>query len=42
MTNRILGKSGTEVSALGLERWAIGGPFWWENEDGSRGLMGWG
>ncbi|MRR32681.1 aldo/keto reductase, partial [bacterium] len=28
MFNRILGRSGLEVSGLGLGCWAIGGPFW--------------
>ena len=27
-TNRVLGRSGIEVSALGVGCWAIGGPFW--------------
>ncbi len=37
MLTRILGKSGIEVSALGMGCWAIGGPWWWS--DG--GAMGW-
>lgn len=35
--NRMLGRSGTEVSALGMGCWAIGGPFW-EGET----PLGWG
>jgi aryl-alcohol dehydrogenase-like predicted oxidoreductase len=38
MNKRILGKSGIEVSALGMGCWAIGGPWWWS--DGR--AMGWG
>lgn len=37
-TTRTLGRSGIEVSALGLGCWAIGGPFW---GDGGQPL-GWG
>jgi aryl-alcohol dehydrogenase-like predicted oxidoreductase len=37
MSTRILGRSGIEVSALGMGCWAIGGPFW----SGSQPL-GWG
>jgi aryl-alcohol dehydrogenase-like predicted oxidoreductase len=28
MTRRLLGRSGIEISALGMGCWAIGGPFW--------------
>jgi aryl-alcohol dehydrogenase-like predicted oxidoreductase len=38
MLTRKLGKSGIEVSALGMGCWAIGGPWWWS--DGR--AMGWG
>jgi len=31
---RKLGKSGIEVSALGMGCWAIGGPWWYVGEDG--------
>jgi aryl-alcohol dehydrogenase-like predicted oxidoreductase len=37
MKTRILGRSGMEVSALGLGCWAIGGPFWKNGEP-----VGWG
>jgi aryl-alcohol dehydrogenase-like predicted oxidoreductase len=37
MLTRKLGKSGIEVSALGMGCWAIGGPWWWS--DGR--AMGW-
>lgn len=37
MFRRKLGKSGIEVSALGMGCWAIGGPWWWS--DGR--AMGW-
>ncbi|KXK58721.1 aldo/keto reductase [Micromonospora rosaria] len=30
-TTRVLGRSGIEVSALGMGCWAIGGPLWGEN-----------
>ncbi len=35
MHNRMLGKSGIEVSPMGLGCWAIGGPFW--NKGSARG-----
>ncbi len=38
MYTRTLGRSGLEISALGLGNWAIGGPFW--NEHGHP--IGWG
>jgi aryl-alcohol dehydrogenase-like predicted oxidoreductase len=37
MFTRTLGKSGIEVSAVGMGCWAIGGPWWWS--DGR--AMGW-
>jgi aryl-alcohol dehydrogenase-like predicted oxidoreductase len=37
MENRVLGRSGIKVSALGLGCWAIGGPFWRNGEP-----VGWG
>jgi aryl-alcohol dehydrogenase-like predicted oxidoreductase len=37
MLRRKLGKSGIEVSAMGMGCWAIGGPWWWS--DGR--AMGW-
>lgn len=35
--NRVLGRSGIPVSAIGLGCWAIGGPFWWGDNP-----VGWG
>jgi aryl-alcohol dehydrogenase-like predicted oxidoreductase len=37
MNNRILGRSGLEVSAMGIGCWAIGGPFWKNGQP-----VGWG
>jgi aryl-alcohol dehydrogenase-like predicted oxidoreductase len=37
MLSRVLGRSGINVSALGLGCWAIGGPFWRGNQP-----VGWG
>lgn len=37
MDNRILGRSGLEVSAMGMGCWAIGGPFWKNGQP-----VGWG
>lgn len=37
MLTRVLGRSGIEVSGLGLGCWAIGGPFWRGNQP-----VGWG
>jgi len=37
MLNRTLGRSGIEISAMGLGCWAIGGPFWRNGEP-----VGWG
>lgn len=37
MHNRLLGRSGIEVSTLGLGCWAIGGPFWNKGQP-----VGWG
>jgi len=37
MFTRKLGRSGIEVSALGMGCWAIGGPWWWSNGR----AMGW-
>jgi aryl-alcohol dehydrogenase-like predicted oxidoreductase len=34
---RQLGRSGLEVSAMGIGCWAIGGPFWWDGNP-----VGWG
>ncbi|MEW6403518.1 MAG: aldo/keto reductase, partial [Chloroflexota bacterium] len=39
---RCLGRSGIEVSAMGLGCWAIGGPWDWLSEQGSKGPTGWG
>lgn len=42
MKKRMLGKSGIEVSPMGMGCWAIGGPWWMTDEDGDRGPAGWG
>jgi aryl-alcohol dehydrogenase-like predicted oxidoreductase len=42
MFKRRLGRSGLEVSAMGLGCWAIGGPWDWLEADGSTGPVGWG
>lgn len=34
---RMMGRSGVEVSAVGMGCWAIGGPFWWDGRP-----VGWG
>ncbi len=39
---RRLGKSGIEVSALGMGCWAIGGPWTWEQPEGDPFPAGWG
>jgi aryl-alcohol dehydrogenase-like predicted oxidoreductase len=39
---RSLGRSGIQVSALGLGCWAIGGPWDWRSPEGGRGPCGWG
>jgi len=39
---RTLGRSGLQVSAMGLGCWAIGGPWDWLNANGSKGPVGWG
>ncbi|MFN2149636.1 MAG: aldo/keto reductase [Anaerolineales bacterium] len=40
--NRILGKSGIEVSALGMGCWAIGGPWTWDQPGQEPWPAGWG
>jgi aryl-alcohol dehydrogenase-like predicted oxidoreductase len=40
--HRTLGRSGLQVSMMGLGCWAIGGPWDWLNHDGSKGPAGWG
>jgi aryl-alcohol dehydrogenase-like predicted oxidoreductase len=42
MLKRILGKSGLEVSALGMGCWAIGGPWTWDQPGGTPYPAGWG
>src|SRR5512138_1297826 len=42
MFKRRLGRSGLEVSAMGLGCWAIGGPWDWLEADGSTNPVGWG
>jgi aryl-alcohol dehydrogenase-like predicted oxidoreductase len=39
---RTLGRSGIQVSPMGLGCWAIGGLWDWLNPDGSKGPVGWG
>jgi aryl-alcohol dehydrogenase-like predicted oxidoreductase len=39
---RVLGKSGIEVSALGMGCWAIGGPWTWAQPGEERRPAGWG
>ncbi len=42
MTKRRLGKSNLEVSAMGLGCWTIGGPWDFQEPDGSKYPCGWG
>lgn len=42
MLTRILGKSGLEVSALGMGCWAIGGPWTWDQPGRDSFPAGWG
>lgn len=42
MLKRTLGKSGIEVSALGMGCWAIGGPWTWHNPGEDPWPAGWG
>jgi aryl-alcohol dehydrogenase-like predicted oxidoreductase len=42
MLTRTLGKSGLQVSALGMGCWAIGGPWDMVRPDGQRYPAGWG
>lgn len=42
MLTRVLGKSGLEVSALGMGCWAIGGPWEWAQPGQERYPAGWG
>jgi aryl-alcohol dehydrogenase-like predicted oxidoreductase len=42
MLKRTLGKSGLEVSALGMGCWAIGGPWDWAQPGERSGPVGWG
>ena len=42
MLTRKLGKSGIEVSALGMGCWAIGGPWTWHNPGEDPRPVGWG
>jgi aryl-alcohol dehydrogenase-like predicted oxidoreductase len=42
MFKRRLGRSDLEVSAMGLGCWAMGGPWDWQEPDGSKSPVGWG
>lgn len=42
MEKRVLGKSGLEVSAMGLGCWAIGGPWNWQQPGEEGWAAGWG
>ena len=42
MFKRRLGRSNLEVSAIGLGCWAIGGPWDWQEADGTTPPVGWG
>jgi len=39
---RTLGRSGLQVSAMGLGCWAVGGPWDWLTHQGGKGPVGWG
>ena len=42
MFKRSLGRSNLEVSAMGLGCWAMGGPWDFQEPDGSKDPDGWG
>lgn len=42
MQKRVLGRSGLEVSALGMGCWAIGGPWTWDQPGREPYPAGWG